>query len=315
MPFHALAGYDPRFGDAEEVAALFLRFAARRAEAGQLGAAVSLVAEALRGLDCDEARRLLLPLWVEVALFDRTPRSLNRILCETTRFSAWAPDVARLEELVVAAMAVMAGSERALSMVDALSPVGEPRLERARLDLRVTAARRMAQDKAAALLEEASRFAEALGTPEARAAVLGFTGRFRYQEGRFEEAAALAERAAASERWVSPRVIALFHAGAAWMEAFRLDSAFSCADEARGLAREARHVYYEAKCEWLLRTIGYRRGTLRDADLSLVDAVAEVGVPISRRSSARRRPLCFFAPRTNPARRASPSARGASGRA
>jgi hypothetical protein len=71
--------------------------------------------------------------------------------------------------------------------------------------------------------------------------------------------------------------LAFFHAGGAWMDAFRLTDALRCALRARELAVEHRHGYDEARAEWLVRTTCYRLGTLQEPDLALVDAAADVG--------------------------------------
>jgi hypothetical protein len=63
------------------------------------------------------------------------------------------------------------------------------------------------------------------------------------------------------------------------MEAFRLDDARLCAEQARELAASCRNTHYEAKAKWLLRSIAYRAGRATDPDMELVDAVADVGVP------------------------------------
>lgn len=225
------------------------------------------------------ARQDLLTQWVELAILEGTPQGLDRVLCEVCRMGPRNDFLKQLEALVAAGIALMAGSDRAGALSEAVSPFQNPRLERTRLELCFTAARRMAADKVGALLEEARHWARSSPCPESKAALLGWTGRFCYQEGRFEEAAVLCTQAAAAESWVMARAIALFHAAGAWLEAFCFDEAVACAEEARSLSRSGRNVYHEARSEWLLRTIEYRRETLVQPDLELVEAVALVGVP------------------------------------
>lgn len=270
-----------------EVASEAAKAAKMLVEAGHLRQAAGVLAEGLGALRTAEAhgeegaaRRLeLLGLWTQIALFDRTPRALDRVLYEICLIEPRPAALSQLEALGRAALALAAGSERAHSMAEAVPPFEEPRLERARHDLRIASARRMSQERLDALLSEASQWAEKTGAPDARAALDGWLGRLRYQEGLFEEAAELHARSAEGEPWAMARVAALFHAAGAWMETFRLDAARRCAERALELAAACRNAHYEAKTRWLLRSIDYRSGQATEPDYKLVDAVADVGVP------------------------------------
>jgi hypothetical protein len=255
---------------------------------GRLGQAVAVLVQGVHALDGRKTpmddpivreRVELLTVWVEIAALDRAPRVLDRALYELCRAEPRTTMITHLESLVRAALALAAGTDRAHRMAEAVPPFGNPRLERARHDVRIAAARRMAPDRVESVLAEAARWVEPLGTTEARAALAGWMGRFRYQEGRFEEAAELQARAAEGESWTIARIVALFHAAGSWMDALNLEKAARYAAQARELALRCRNALYEAKAEWILRTIAYRTGVATTADFELVDAVADLAVP------------------------------------
>lgn len=276
---------------AEDIPAIAIEaslIAMNHAESGYLGQAIAVLSEGLRllceydGPNIETVHRsqiTLISQWVELAILEGTPKGLDRVLYELCRMGQAVDFVKQLEALVRADIALMAGSDRASAMAEAVPPFENPRLERARLDVRFTAARRMSDQNISALLIEATNWANSAAIPDANAALLGWTGRLRYQEGRFEEAAKLGAQAAAMEHWATARSIALFHAAGAWMEAFRLDEALAYAQEARAIAGRCRNTYHEARSEWLLRTLEYRRETLTQPDFELVEAITLVGVP------------------------------------
>jgi hypothetical protein len=260
----------------------------RVAQEGWLGRAVAAIREGLlfvrrRPDPCDAralaAEEALLALWTEIAIFEATPVALDRVLYELCRTHPRTARVVHLEGLVRAALTRVAGADRALSLAEAVPPFAEPRLERWRLGLCVRGIQRTAPERLPEVLAEAAAWAEASGESSARAALDEWRARHAYQQGRFEEAARLHVRAAEAEPFVVARVAALARAASAFMEAFRLEEAAAQAGEARALAAERRHAYYEARAEWLLRTILYRAGRAAEPDRELVEAVGHLGVP------------------------------------
>lgn len=279
---HALAAYagGSSFA-ANELAGRVIPVAKNLEKRGQLGRAIALLAEALRVLgDLEEAftaRVELIREWMLIAMQDRTPKALDRVICEMSRIDPSGSAFGDVERLIRAATAIRAGADRAETLAESLHEYSDVRFELIRRDLRVIAARRTAQEKLESLIVESEAWADSMGTAETCAAALVWRGRFEYQRGDFVRAAEIFERAASIEPNASGQALALFHAGASWLEAFQLDNAWRCAEQARVLAEEHRHAYDEARAEWLIRTIGYRQGALLEPDLALVDAVADVG--------------------------------------
>lgn len=225
------------------------------------------------------AEEAMLGCWAEIALLEGTPPAIDKLLYELCRGEGMTPGLARIEALARAGLALATGADRATLAAEAVPALGDPRLDRYRHGLRVHAARRGAQERLNAVLEDVREWAVASGDPGARAALAGWTGRLRYQEGDFEAAAELHARAAAEEPWMTGRLSALLHCASAWMEAFRFDAAAEVAAAARTLAEHCRHPHHEARATWLLRQVAYRRGDAIEPDPALVDDAAGVGVP------------------------------------
>jgi hypothetical protein len=285
---HLIGAYaDGCTADAIEIAREAARLAGRRAEEGRLGQAVAALVEGLvllrRAADpSGEAaakEASLLGFWVQIALSENTPRAFDRVLYEICRTEPRTPAVAHLESLVRAALAFIAGSDRAFAIVEAVAPFDDPRLEQGRQGLRILTTRRFWKERLEALLDEIAAWADGCGETQVRAAFAGWVGRLRYQQRRFDEAAELHARAAETEPWMTARIFAMLQSAAARLEAFQLEKAVEQAAKARDVAAEGRHPYFEARAEWLLRAIAYRRGTAMCADIDFVDMVAQVGVP------------------------------------
>ena len=215
---------------------------------------------------------------VELAIADGSPRALDSVLYELCRVAHSTAETEALEQLVRAALAMRTiGGDRAISLVDGITPFLNLDLERARQQVRVQSARRCSFEREQSVLAEAEVWARHAGE-RAQARFSGWLGRLRYREGRFDEAAELHAKAAIGEPWTTERVATNLNCASALIEAFRFDEAVVVADEARRLSAECRHVYYEARAEWLMRMARYRRGDLLDVDEELVDLAAQTGV-------------------------------------
>jgi tetratricopeptide (TPR) repeat protein len=287
--FHLVAGYEiTQEGSAAEIGREACALARRQARDGHLGQALATLREGLLALrrrpdpsdsSVGAEEVALLSLWAEIALFEGTPHAIDRLLHELCRAVPQTSAIAHLEALARAALAFSTGSERALAMTDAVPPFGDVRLERARQGIRVLAARRASQERLAAVLDEVAAWAKERAEPEADAALAGWLGRLRYQQGRFDEAAELHAKAAAQEPWIIARIAALFHGASSLLEAFRHPEAAAVAREALDLAERCRHVHHEAACAWMLRTVAYRTAAPIDPDPELIAAVTHVGTP------------------------------------
>lgn len=265
---------------------------------GRLGQAVAIFDEALRSVRRarghgddgaprpgpgepaidDAAQSMLLSAWVEVALTESTPRALDRVLYEICRTDPRTRAVEHLEELVRAALSLVAGGERALAAAEAVEPFADRGLERRRQGLRVLAARRTSPEREAQVMSDVERWVRMSGDPEAQAALAGWHGRLRYREGRFDESARHHGRAAALERWMTARINARLNGASALLEAFRLDEATQWAEEGHALAERCRHPYFEARAAWILRSAAYRKGDAKEPDERFATAAAAVGV-------------------------------------
>jgi Protein kinase domain len=288
--FHLVAGQDARRGvGAEEIVAEAVTTALPVAHAGQLGRAVAVLSEGLLaarrgarrqrgGEGWGEAR--LLGVWVQIAVRDGKPLALDRVLYEICRAGERTAEVAALEALVRAALAVRTtGGDRALAMLDALvAPFADPELDRVRQHVRVLAARRGPAEREEAVLAEVAAWAAARGDVEAEASLADWLGRLRYRQGRFEEAALLHACAAEDGCWTTARIDARLNGASALMEGFCLDAAREAAEAGRALARSCRHAYFEGRAEWILRAVAYRSGRAEAPDHELVALAARVDV-------------------------------------
>ena len=288
--FHLIAGEDARRGvGAVDVAAEAVTSAMPMAHAGQLGRAVAVLSEGLMAARRGARRRRagegwgearLLGCWVQIAVSDGRPHALDRVLYEICRAGERSAEVAGMEGMVRAALALRtAGGDRALDMLDAsVGPFADPELDRFRQHVRVLAARRGTAEREEAVLAEVGAWAAARGDAEAEASLADWLGRLRYRQGRFEEAAQLHACAAEDGRWTTARIDAQLNGASALMEAFSLDAAREAAEAGRALAGGCRHAYFEGRAEWLLRTIAYRTGRAEAPDHELVALVARVDV-------------------------------------
>jgi hypothetical protein len=279
---HLVAGDD----DAEEQALAIAREArasARRvAQEGRLGLALSSLAEGLRALHHSRISptpelEALLSLWVEIALADGTPSTIDRVLYELCRVDPGTPAIAQLEQLVRAAIAFGSGGEIGLAAASAVPPFEDPALERRRLNLRLIAARRCSREDEEAALADASAWAARSGAAVAEASLSAWMGRIKYRRGEFAEAAAFHRRSAARETWATNRTGSLLNAASSLLEAFRHEEAEAMAREAFALATRCRHPFFEARAEWVLRAASYRLGRVTAVDHELLDAIAALG--------------------------------------
>ncbi|MDI1447782.1 serine/threonine-protein kinase [Polyangium sp. 6x1] len=263
----------------------------RAAEEGRLGRAVTAIREGLlfvrqspfaQDPRATSREQALLVSWAEVALSEGTPSALDRILYELCRTRPRTEDVAHLEALVRAALALAAGADRAFAMADAVAPFAEVRLEAWRQRLRIASARRgpnAPERRLEVVLCEVESWATSTGEPSARLVLDAGLARKAYQDGHFEDAARLHLRVAEAEPFLASRIAALDNAASARMETFRFDEAAAYATEARDLAQRCRHAHLEARAEWLLRAVGYRACRVHAPDRELLDAVERLGVP------------------------------------
>ncbi|WP_437670482.1 protein kinase domain-containing protein [Sorangium sp. So ce131] len=277
---HLLAGGAEPRRVAEEAVAL----ATQRAQNGRLGWAVAALEEGLHALRrCDGPARAagelgVLSVWLDIALSQWTPVSLDRALYELCRSKAPREQIAPLIELGRARHALSTDPQRALRIAEGLPRLPDPSLERRRHGIRMIAARSGPLEVEEAVLASVAAWAEAADDPATRARLAVWTGRVRYRQGRFEEAAALHAEAAEGEPWLVDRIAARLNAASALLEAFRHEQASAQVAEALAMARRCRHPVFSASAERIRRAAAYRMGATRGADIELVEAVAQLGL-------------------------------------
>jgi hypothetical protein len=269
-------------GQALAIAAESSSLALDLARDGKLGHAVVALAEGVRALRHGAPSALdviasLLAQWTAVALAEDTPKAIDRVLYENCRTTPRTQALDAHEQLLRAALAVGEWSDRPLDLLDALPPFADVGLERLRQRLRVSASRRCGRDRAARTVEDAAEWARASCDSQALAELAWWTGRLRYREGRFDEAARLCDESAARLAWTTERVAARVHAATAAMEAFQYEVAARWAAEAREAASICRNALLEGRAAWIERSLAYRLDRAGAPDLELVDAAARIG--------------------------------------
>jgi hypothetical protein len=158
-----------------------------------------------------------------------------------------------------------------------MGPFQELELELRRNELRLVAARNNGVEEA--FLAEVEPWAQDHPDPRVRTHYLGWLGRVRYWQGRFEEAATLHQEAAALERVQVTRGGRLLRAASAWVEAFEYTRARDAAAQALELAVSNRHPLIEMRARWVLRSMQYRTNTASAHDPEFVAAVMQIGEP------------------------------------
>ena len=223
----------------------------------------------------------LLGIWAQMAFELRARGALDVALYEVDRAMHRTPAVQAVAALLRGALHADSGPpERAWEHLDGLPRFEDPALDLLRhgVRLRLAARRGMAQEAAMlASIEEA--LAPVQHRDDVRARVLGWRGHLRYQQGRFEDAAALQEQAAARAPALAQRLGFLLNSASAWMEVGRFAHAETLAQAALAQAGPHRYRVFEAHAEWLLRSVAYRARRDMAPDLELVAAIGPVGVP------------------------------------
>jgi hypothetical protein len=250
--------------------------------AGQLEEAFAVGREALlilRQVEVTAAEEQVLVALTHVAQSDSRLEVLERLAYELAR-AARTPLLDQLQAFVQASCEVArSGGEGTLRMIEALPEFARPALEVWRQSLRVRAARSAPLAREEAVVAEACAWAaghaDAIGTAPCH----GWLGRLRFRQERYLEAVDSHARAAAADRFVAPRLSAMLNAASALVEARAIERASAVAEEARELAAQCRHTYFEARATWLLRSCAYRMCRDDAPDLELVALIDAVGVP------------------------------------
>ncbi len=272
-----------RLGDAAEAAAEALHVAVAANETGRLGDAMAVVAEAITisrraGMQAHELA--LLEAYATTALASQSPRALNLALYHSSRAADRSPRARRLERLLDAARVVryVERSARAIDVARSVAPIDDHvELERWRRASIFVAGYGCTADEHAAIGEEQLDWARGLEDAAVAAGVGGWLGLARFRQGRFEESAALHERAWSATVGVRPRLNAGLNGAQALIEAGQLEQARVRAEETAALARASRIASAELRATWLLSSIAYRTEPQPPVDRELVELAGMFG--------------------------------------
>lgn len=222
----------------------------------------------------------LLSLYARTAIDQREPAGLQLALYHIGRATRRTSELEAMESLLRASLhAEQREPERAAEIADALPPFADPELELRRHTVRLRVAAQRPVSREAAVLDDALAWARRQRLPHVRARLLGWMGRLRYRQGRFDESALLHEQSVASAVTGVERLSSLLNGASSMMELGRYESAHEFAGEALDLARRHRHSLDEGRAEWLLRAISYRMGRAMEPDLELVEAAECLAIP------------------------------------
>ncbi|MCB9796310.1 MAG: protein kinase [Alphaproteobacteria bacterium] len=216
----------------------------------------------------------LLLEYTRIALAAHTPADMARALYELRRAALANEVVAPWVALLHAASLARHGdAERALASWRQVPSSSDEALDRWRWAVRVDIAQSQPVRAFAEVVDDAWAWARARGTRTAQADAENWEGLLCYRRLAFERSAELHGRAAEGKAHVSGQLSARANQGYALLELCRVSEV---EDVARRLAEQAaacRLPIYEARAEWMLRTIAYRRADdSLQVDLELVDA-------------------------------------------
>jgi hypothetical protein len=219
----------------------------------------------------DETERLLRE--AVLAGFERgTEAGLEAALLELERSELEAAD---LERLLLAGLLAHRDPIRAIS-----APVPafvDPDLAFWAEALRVVAARRRHPAEERAVIE--SLAARLPANPRVRAALASWSAWLGYREGDFDRAARELAVAARGRPRFADQISDLLQAASCAIEAARFADAERWIGEAWAACRQRVTPHFEARCEWLSRSLAWRSGRARSVDAELVRAVEPLRQP------------------------------------
>jgi hypothetical protein len=262
-----------------------LEIAQSLAEGGRLGNAIAVLHEAVAELHRHpftpatvELLERTQRLWLEVALAEGTPHTLDRVLYELAR----APDSTsrrHLEALARAALAAFAWNARAFELATEVAPFDSPGLELRRLGVLVLAARRASEAHEERVVAEIVAEGGSALEARLRASTAAWLGRLRYRQGQFAAAAALNLEAASHASWTTERISCKLHAASALLEDNAEEAALELATAARSDARACRNAYLAGRAEWIVRAASYRLDRDLGVDQELLVAARSTAAP------------------------------------
>ncbi len=164
-------------------------------------------------------------------------------------------------------------------MLEACGAIDDPDLELRRQGHRARVGERLALDRQREVLDDIGEWARTTNVPRAKMNHTTWSAGLRLREGRYAEAAALFENAAAEQERAPARMAGFLNAGTTYLRIGEFERASHMAEQALDLAVRYRHPLYEAYAESLRRDILYRTGDAHGTDREFIDAIAEIGSP------------------------------------
>jgi hypothetical protein len=128
------------------------------------------------------------------------------------------------------------------------------------------------------VLDDVTRWVETVGDTALSARHLGWRGRLRYRQGRFNEAAELHLESTRGLPRLWDRFVARSMAGSSLLEAFEHERALAVAEQLDAELSGLRFPLMAARARWLVRAAQYRMGSSIAADAAFVSAVESLGV-------------------------------------
>lgn len=185
-----------------------------------------------------------------------------------------------LGRIVSAALSLVSGGrERAVASILDTEEQDDPEIERLRWEVRVQLGRGEGGAAYASVVEDASAWANRVGTSEARAARADWRSSWLYQTGAIREAADEAEAGALLPQPLGGRMRLMLRAISCLVLIAEVDRALGLGRELGALARERRLPKMEAYSEWVPRHVANLLRMPTEIDEELIVAVGEIGAP------------------------------------
>lgn len=200
---------------------------------------------------------------------------LRQVLYEVGRGIAAGLPLEPVETLLRAVLHAVSGDlARGRALLEQVPPQAHEELELFRAACVAYSSRVGGLEEEERVLQELEVWAGDDG--ERRARLAGWWGNHLYRRGRFAEAAARHEAAAAGKRGPEGQLSSLRNAAAAWLEAQRFDRAQAAAEQVQARAAARRTPKCEAMATWTARTARARRDRHLPPRPELVAAARQV---------------------------------------
>ena len=266
---------------AEDISAEACRSALAQMKEARVGSAHATATQGLasvRGFGLGPEHELpLLSVLLHLAGLEGTERAFELALYEIGRASIESEESRQLERLArVALLALRRDGERALALADVLGPLDDMDLERLRQAARAMAARVGQRDRSAEILQDVADWAARNDDVKVRIKLLEWKGWAAYSQAHFKEAVELQQQAMDLAYDTRSRLSTMLSVAETSIDAGLYERARELAEETKAAAAAARHPFYEARAEAVLRFAAYRSGSAERVDMELIDAVQEL---------------------------------------